>query len=62
MTPLRHSESCLRTDRGHRCRDVSEDKKAWADFRLCRPCRAGGRGNGRKAKSEVCYWPTLERA
>jgi len=35
-------------------RDASDDKKAWAEFRLCRPCRAGGRGNGRKAKSEVC--------
>ena len=54
MTPLRQSESCLRTDRGHRCRGVSDDKKAWAEVRLCRPCRAGGRGNGRKAKSEVC--------
>ena len=54
MTPLRHSESCLRTDRSHRCGYVSNDKKAWAEFRLCRPCRAGGRGNGRKAKSEVC--------
>ena len=54
MTPLRQSESCLRTDRGYRGRGVSADKKAWAEFRLCRPCRAGGRGNGRKAKSEVC--------
>jgi hypothetical protein len=54
MKPLRISESCLRTDRGYRCRVVSDDKKAWAEFRLCRPCRAGGRGNGRKAKSEVC--------
>lgn len=53
MKPLRQSESCLRTARGDRCRHVSDDKKAWAEFRLCRPCRAGGRGNGRKAKSEA---------
>ena len=51
--PLREHQSCLRACRGHRRRGVSDDKKAWAEFRLCRPCRAGGRGNGRKAKSEA---------
>ncbi len=54
MKPLRYYSSCLRAYRGNRCRGVSDDKKAWAEFRPCRPCRAGGRGNGRKAKSEVC--------
>ncbi len=54
MKPLRYSSSCLRASRGNRCRGVSDDKKALVEFRLCRPCRAGGRGNGRKAKSEVC--------
>ncbi|MEY3732532.1 MAG: hypothetical protein RLZZ57_3288 [Pseudomonadota bacterium] len=54
MKPLRDHRSCLKPLGGHRYRDASDDKKAWAEFRLCRPCRAGGRGNGRKAKSEVC--------